>query len=82
MYWDAVGEFFFTTEASPSWNADKGVRANYSIPPDVKEGDLIKIRFDVSDNALWTGKVKYIRFDPFSDYEDFDIEYIRLYKAE
>ena len=82
VYWDAVGEFFFTTEASSSWAADKGVRAKYSIPVDVKDGDLVKIRFDVSDNALWTGKVKYIRFDPFSNYEDFEIEYIRLYKTE
>ena len=82
VFWDAIGQFFFTTAESPSWNADKSLRADYTIPADAAEGDLIKIKFDLTDNSLWTGTVKNIRFDPFANFEDFEIEYIKFYKAE
>lgn len=42
--------------------------------------DTVEVRFDVYKNALWTGNVNRIRFDPFNMTAPFEIDYIRLYK--
>ena len=73
-------QFYFTTDASPSWSADKGFDGKYAITDSTKVGDTVEVRFDVYKNALWTGNVNRIRFDPFNMTAPFEIDYIRLYK--
>ena len=73
-------QFYFTTDESPSWSADKGFDGKYVITDSTKVGDTVEVRFDVYKNAFWTGNVNRIRFDPFNMTAPFEIDYIRLYK--
>ena len=71
---------FFVTEASPTWAADKGITGKCVIPAFTNVGDTVEVKFDMTSNSKWSGKVTAIRFDPFGAAEDFEIDYIRLYK--
>lgn len=75
-------DFFFITQDSPNWAADKGIKGEYQIPAFTNEGDTVEVRFDLSQHRLWNGTVTAIRFDPFGYADTFDIDYVRLYKIE
>ncbi len=77
------GQIFFLTSASGGWNADKCVSANYEIPADVREGDIIYITFDMSQNSLWNSIITAIRFDMFgANGESFKIDSIKLIPSD
>ena len=73
-------ELFFTTKASTTLSADKCIIGTYPIPDDVKEGDIIRAVFDLKSNDKFTGTLSQIRFDPWQNATNFEIDYIRFYK--
>ena len=73
-------DFYFITEKSPAWEADKGIRGKYKIPSGVKKGDTVEVRFDLTKNSMWNGRVTGIRFDPLNAAVPFEVDYIRFYK--
>lgn len=79
---DASADFFFITKSSPTWASDKGIGAKYQIPELVSVGETVELTFYLTNNANWKGDITAIRIDPFSKNEEFEIDYVRLFKLE
>ena len=72
-----TGYLYFTTSESSSLGEDKVISAKYIIPENVKEGDTVEIVFQLAYHPKFTGTIKQIRFDPFNDLPESEIDYIR-----
>ena len=70
--------FYFTTNSQTSLSESKRVKC--SIQPD-SDGYQI-LRFDMTENAYWTGTLTQLRFDPFDAAGTIDIAYIRCVEAK
>ena len=75
-----IPEFYFITEEDNAWNKQKMIQGKYVIPADVKEGDVIRIIFELEECETFTGTLKTFRFDAYNDPTPFEIDYIRFYK--
>ena len=45
-------------------------------------GETVELTFYLTNNANWRGDITAIRIDPFSKNEEFEIDYVRLFKLE
>lgn len=72
-----TGYLYFTTSESSSLGEDKVISAKYIISENAKEGDTVEIVFQLAYHPKFTGTIKQIRFDPFNDLPESEIDYIR-----
>lgn len=77
-----IPQLFFTTSESTAYDWGKRVESSYVVPPMTLNGDVIQIRFNLSDNKLWKGTITSLRFDPIEIQLPYEIDYIRLYKKK
>ena len=75
-----IPEFYFITEADTAWNKKKLVQGRYVIPANAKQGDVIRIIFDLESSETFTGTLKTFRFDAYNKDTPFEIDYIRFFK--
>lgn len=68
---------FFATLEEPSFTATKKVAGTYDFNGAASDG-TVEVRFDLPSNALYTGTVTKLRFDPYNRATPFDIQFIRL----
>lgn len=76
----AGAKFYFLTSDSSSWSESKAIKGIVVVPPDVREGDTVKIYFDLTKCSGWSGNITTLRFDPFGTTGEYSVDYIRLYK--
>lgn len=78
-YCNGSGQLFFRTDASTGWSADKCIDAKYEIPDFVNEGETVEIKFDLSRNDKFYGKVIGLRFDPHGGLFGYAVDYVRCF---
>ena len=68
---------YFITEADQTWSGTKVVTSFY------EEGNdgYAEIIFDMTTNALWTGTIKQLRFDPINRDGEFWVDSIQILKV-
>lgn len=71
-------QLFFTTSREPryGWKAENCINGRYDLDGK-KPGDIVEVRFKLSENAAFTGTITGLRFDPIGTQNVFKIDYIR-----
>ncbi len=72
---------YFGTEESPLLSEDKSATTTYGLHGK-KDGDLIEIVFDLSENPEWKGKITTVRFDPYDSPANAVIDYVVIGKKD
>lgn len=73
IFYNANLQVFFTTEASPSWSAQKCATSPYLVG----EG-WFDLYLDMSKNILWCGTLTGIRIDPEGEDGIFEVELVEI----
>lgn len=70
---------FYATEDSENFTADKSFSGSYIASRD--EEGVMEAYFDLTSasSSEWAGRLTKLRFDPYDDTTQFQIEYIRIY---
>lgn len=74
-------ELYFSTEDAPSLSQSRMVQGNYAQNAAGADG-FTEVIFDMSANALWSGKITGFRFDPMTKPGTFEIDSVELLGKE
>ena len=85
-YVEALAEksptLYFTTVTGEKWNDTRRAMGKVRIYDGIKEGDIVTVVFDLSGYSSWKGTITGLRFDPFDEQLDFEIDSIKLYQKK
>lgn len=72
---------FFITSTDGTWTASKKIIGEYDFE-NIDEEGFVQVHFYMPANALYTGKITGIRFDPYNRDTPCDVDYIVMENRE